>query len=875
MRLLRVHLKDLGRFRGERTIDFSAIPDGLVCFVGPNGAGKTTLLEATAPAALFREFPTRLPGGFLDLVNSRDAVLEVEFETGAGDQVRLTLRGDKGTAKGKGKQECYVHKNGVLVGDTEGGKTGPYDAWIRENIVSRAMFYSNWFAVQKPGMLNGVGQFQTLGKADRSALFTEMLGIGHLQAMAKTAGDGVALLAPLVNRFSEALDSSQARMEEAGRLTDELSGARMGLEDATARLRDAKATLSDAIQQRDALREQNAAESARAAAVREKRDRLAGREVDLEAVENDLVQIGTALESADDLRAAAKEVKALDARRADLRVEYQRENGVLERLKDQRTAARSQVNIQTERVRESKTTAAAGVAAAKRLADEFGDLPELEVLKAAVQEAEVFLVSKQEAEEAALTAKHAAAETQRDLEAAVGRLEAAELDSKTLGEVPCEGKDDFASCQFLVRAGEAAESLPAIEVEVDRLKAELEAFGAADDVHRDSVSSRTEAKRILTEKRASLEDRNGKQRQIDDLQRKVDQAAEKSDALTEAQAKLAEVEEARVEVEAAVPGQDDKLAGILTSGQGIAADLEEAKKRATGADKLGGLEVRKEEKESRTAELRAEIDGLRTELAEAPDPGTDIADDLSMAEHASVEAQGAVDTADGEARDYQTTIDRKEAVLATFGDLDAKRAGLQDRSQRLSTEIGVWATLAQALGRNGIQILEIDAAGPRVAEVANQLLAETLGTRFRIEIITAKLRRSTKAGEDPYKDVFSIDVLDGKLGIRQDIRNTSGGEEVFIADALREALTIVANERRTDPILTLWGDEPTGALHRDNAARYVERKRAAMRIGGIRHMVMVSHQREIWEHADWIIAFDDDGAIDSMPTAEAIKRRVA
>jgi len=592
-------------------------------------------------------------------------------------------------------------------------------------------------------------------------------------------------------------------------------------------------------------------------------------------VENDLVGIGKALENEAELRAAFADVQRLDQEVAAARTNYQREKEILNGLQERVKAAREKDAAARRRVMDLERYNEAGDDARRKMEGEYADLAPMETAEAAVTEAEAYMEACGVTERAAREARTAALVLKQGLETATGRMQEAEEVSGIIGNVPCGGKGKNAGCQFLTRAAEAKANLPELQAAVDRLKMELEAAGDAAATHITAQKALDEAGTTLRVKRTALEQRRKLQSAVDELQRRITLAAENAPDLVTAEAEHVAANVALEDAVKAVPEQQEKLDGIIRAGQTQAADLKDARDRATGYDELGGLRVRQEDREARASEIRDEIAGLEAAVENAPPEDHELRDNMGIAEVEARDAQERVNASDGDARDYQTQIDRKEAVLGTFGDLEAKRVDLTERTQRLQVEIGVWATLAQALGRNGIQILEIDAAGPRVAEVTNRLLEETLGPRFRVEIITTKLRRSVKAGDDPYKDVFSIDVLDGENGIRQDLLNTSGGEEVFIADALREALTIVANDRRTDPVLTLWGDEPTGALSEDNARMYVERKRAAMRIGGIRHMLLVSHQREIWEQADWVLWFTADGEIQSIPTAEAIKRRVA
>jgi len=58
VRIERLVIKDILRFRGETVIDFRALDPGLIALVGPNGAGKTSLLEVV-PGTVYRKLPSR------------------------------------------------------------------------------------------------------------------------------------------------------------------------------------------------------------------------------------------------------------------------------------------------------------------------------------------------------------------------------------------------------------------------------------------------------------------------------------------------------------------------------------------------------------------------------------------------------------------------------------------------------------------------------------------------------------------------------------------------------------------------------------------------------------------------------------------------
>jgi exonuclease SbcC len=186
-----------------------------------------------------------------------------------------------------------------------------------------------------------------------------------------------------------------------------------------------------------------------------------------------------------------------------------------------------------------------------------------------------------------------------------------------------------------------------------------------------------------------------------------------------------------------------------------------------------------------------------------------------------------------------------EAVADSLNALARKHAERLAAEFRLGTLDAAWLawrTLAQALGRDGLPKLEIDAAGPTVSQLTNQLLEAGFGARFTVDMAT----QVAKADGKGLKEEFTIKVFDNAHGVEHsDIGDLSGGERVVVEEALRAGILLFNNLRQRRPIRTCWRDETTGALDPENVPRYVAMLRKMHQVGGFRHTLFVTHSVDV------------------------------
>jgi len=318
----------------------------------------------------------------------------------------------------------------------------------------------------------------------------------------------------------------------------------------------------------------------------------------------------------------------------------------------------------------------------------------------------------------------------------------------------------------------------------------------------------------------------------------------------------------RAEADAEAAAQDSKLAAINSR---AAIDKLRSEYRRL-SDELAKLKAM-----DRTAELdkaEAEAAALRDSLVTA---GKNL--DAAKTEASKIQAEIPVvdhlgiQTAEKEIRDLTASIgtlrighenDTAEAVrietrLKTAAQVKARTEELLVKISPAEREISDWKFLARGLGREGVQALELDAAGPRVSDLANELLTDAYGPRFQVRFET----QAAKADGKGVKETFDIIVVDNERGREGNGEDLSGGEKVIVGEALGLAVGLFHAQAAGATLGTVIRDETVGALDPDNAQRYLAMLRAFVRVGRVDQLLFVAHQPALIDLADAVVRVDN------------------
>lgn len=837
MKLENLSIHGLLRFADTVAIDCAALPAGLIALVGPNGGGKTTLMEA-ALAALFRSFPSREKELF-DYAHDRDSFVEAAFSLdGTGTyRARVNIDGVKRLSEAVLTQTAADGTVEVL----NDGKVSTFDQAVARVFPPREVLLASAFSAQ-----NRNGSFVSLDRRGRKQLFAQLLGLDHLEAMAQTARTAAGIVETARGKLAAVREVLARGSDVEIELALDNSGAVITLERARteagrtqlqAEIADAEATLAT-------VADQVAAYAVATQRVQGVERELATRQADRRRLEVARGTIATTL-AADMQRRRAlynHTLVDLDAKRA--------------------RSGRTKVD---EQAAEVKTVSAKVADINARIGNNRDLLARADEIHAAVAQIATFEVSLADDRRSQQTFRDQIAtldaEDRDILVPALAKatrakqdLELAQANAALLGTVPCGGAGEYSACKFLTNAKKAADRIPGLEAEAAGI-AETEA------ARKMLATSRTAAKGFA-------DGCAGRIAQFEARKTDLAKTAKLEPSIAAAEARIAELTQARDEAERA-----SEAAMLAAERRADERNSEIACERAAAETALGDaltdLEVRAQDQRESLDEQIATIDvvlqGLAQQLLEAQAglgaaaAGNQQAAQLQAALailrgrwDASTAALGRLDGAE---RD----LERRRQELA------ARRAELADVERRirlLDTELLDWQLLAKALGRDGLPVLEIDAAGPTVTAFANDLLSSCFGPRFSLELVTQEVKASGKG----VKEAFEIKVFDNERGgDARDIGDLSGGEQIIVGEALANAISLFVNQRNGSAIRTCWRDETTGPLDAENAARYVPMLRRLRELGGFHQILFVSHNSESAAMADAQLVFDDGRVTVALP----------
>lgn len=788
-------------FRGIRAglgvdqieIDLTSIDPAaqLVAIAGPNGAGKSTILDNLHP---FRLMPSRAggysPGSFSYFDQVYGPYALKELEwSHAGATYRTTI-----VIKTPGKtktQECYLHR-------MEGAAWVPVEGSDGKAKTHDAAVES---ILGTPEMFF-TAAFSAQGRPSLSSytngrikdLLSELLGLNAVLEYSARANDRAKQL----KNELESLRGDLKRIEvfETAIPQQEASirhvkGQIPAAADAVTEARD-RATKAQTTVLRETQALQNGAETEAKRAGLSQRAADIGRAIvsETKAVNADIAAARKAVEDA--ASRARLAFSSLDARAAQAEQRKKRAQETLQRKDEINAAALSVPEIQ-EKIRDAERHAA--------------DLS-----------AQSETLRKLEQEAAAVRAKlHPVKATGS---AAASSLERLKKSAELADRVPCAGTDLQGRCMLLADAVKSREGIPDAATAVEKLRCE----------YRETATRAGD----LTEKAAALAGAREKERDarvaINDLLGKL-RAAERLAAMQ------GQLETAAQDLEAA----EQELGRIATEQAETTAAAEAAKR--DGEQRVAELQTRLDD---RIQQHRADAAGIQAEIDALPAPHDETA--LNAAKHARSDADADLAQAERKRSELQAQVTEMEVSRQSMRDQLAALGETRARAANIADDIAHWSTLAKALGRDGIVALSIDDAGPTLAALTNDILTACYGPRFTVAIRT---QETTQAGTD--RETFDIVVFDAERDDEKSVSTMSGGERIWINEALTRAIALYQAQQSGADYECLFADESDGALDASKKEQFIAMKRKVLQLGGYRREYFISHSADSVDSADAVI----------------------
>ena len=806
MRLESLHLRGFGPFKTDVNLDLTRVQGPIVAVAGANGAGKSTLLELWGAASLYRAMPTR--GTLASMATARDSILEATVVNGK----RLSVRHTVDSRSGKGESVAIGEDGGAL---TSSGKVRDFDAWASLNLPTPEVLYSTVFTPQ------GAAGFIGLREGDRKAVLLRVLGVERLERLAEQARvrerEARAALATLDARIAD------ERARGVAPVTAEMAKADAEREakGADAALLEAKGYLSGVMAA--AASAEEAQREAKAASL--KRSELVQR---LEQARLEQAQIEERIKNNEGLVARAGEIRAAVERITQIDGEM--------------------VTRESERKDAAVTAATATAAAARAQTDQAAAMNRRQA--AGRRRDNAVGAAALRAEVASATEKLRGA---RDESTLAGRtLADAEAAREALQGQRAAGADQRISD---LRTG--------LELVRDHCQAPDRVAGSALDLDDGRILLARELPGKLADAAAALaaaaRGLQAAQERVRQLEATAARGPEVERLEADHAAALADLAEAEASTESA---------GVLIAEQRALAEASRAKAEAASAalvvlisereklqpaarlaERLAQAQARIDELSPQAADRSADVAMLERDIGALPEPAEPpLAPSTAAAEQVVLTAERQAREAAASLAVAAKAVEQAWAREGRLGEFMVARADVV-------AELEDWVRLATDLGRDGIQALEIDSAGPELTAMVNDLLWTCVGSRWTVTIET------TRTSADGKKQIegCAVRVLDSQEGREGDAETFSGGERVLIGEAVSLALTMLACRRAGIVGATLVRDESGAALDPENARGYLSMLRRAAELVQADKVLFVSHNRECQEMADSRITVADGG----------------
>lgn len=797
MRLKSLTIHGFGPFHNETAELFlDEIKGRIVAVCGDNGQGKSTLLELF-PGAIYRECPTR--GALIKLATRRDAYVKATIVNGR--EYRITQKVDSHNGKGESLVQDETGK-ALLTS----AKVREYDDWSAKNLPAPDTFYAGPFTAQgSRGIVD-----QTPG--ERKATLLRMIGIERYERLSAAARERAKAAAGRLETCNARIADEKERGGDVDELKAHIDKITIELDQARSAVTTARAAYDRALESsKDAkkaeeVRTLRAQISARINAANRERWETEKR------IENNR----KLLERGDEIRDAVRRTAEIDKGLEETRVKragVEKEIAVAE--SDQRALQR-----------------------------EFDELNKRGLTaKRDKAQAETILMRREEIEKA-VEGLAVIGEKIQTLESERDRLERRNQD---ITGFLLSAKDE--------RIGGLRKGLSKINDElIDDINqptpkeiAERSLY-ADDELAKRSAAAPAEA----AENKTQIVEISRQLKSARDALKVTERIAAERSALAAAEqtaAKLtAEIEQNGATLEQITSNMHKKRKSLDTAHQIDVYLLDKINKANADKNKLerlANMATNLSQAEARIDELGRALEQSRDRAAAAQreldaTPALDV-DDIDIGKYTR-----AVELSEGRLADQADALSRAKQALEAAEASGQRIVTLERDREVIAIHLSDWTRLAHDLGRDGLQAVEIDAAIPELNEIANDLLRNTFGARFTVELSTNRLASD---GKRLIEDL-EIRVIDTINGRDAPIDTYSGGEVVIVGEAIALALTTLSCRSLGIERPTIVRDESGAALDRENGAAYISMLRRAADLINADKVLFVSHSDHLWQYAD-------------------------
>ncbi len=766
----------------EIEIRFNSLSSGLVAIVGKNGSGKTTILDNLHP---YLELPSR-EGSLADHFFLRDSERELYFLIGEV-QDRSQILIDART----GRIEAFLFRGSQPLND---GRVATYKAAVEALLGSPAVFFNSVFVAQ------GSSGVSALPPAKRKELFFELLGLeiydsytqyakAHAEEVEKTLLVKQTMMEEIEQEskqkptLRETLERSELSLEDLRKRIGEQELERIANDAALESCRQNAETLRRIKRDRETLSDEIALLVQRMSSIELDREQETKKLLgDIKVVEKEITRTNSIVEHQDEIQSHVAQLGTL---RKELEEHLRRQSKVHE-ISD----TQSELCLYAEKNWNEFQRAYAKLEhRQERIVADENRLMDIQL-----KERDMLIKQRNEL-------CHTA---------------------RLVDEVPCRAMEGIPTqCNLLRHSFEAEEKANEL---YKRIKV-LEHF-------EQDNSPGHEALRI------ELEEIGRKMQELEQTRPKPFESTSFDEQREAIGYDPRRHQEARSEIKKLEEEGWDRLAQELLVAQSVLIEKQSACELLRS--QIGRV------KAQAYASLRQLSDEIATKRERLNDLG--LLSPLESDEGALLWKRNEISSALESLRKHELTLHAQAETARGSLERITRR---EKEGQVVSQDITVlsqasehWRILQRACSRDGIPALELDAAGPGISGIANELLASTFGARFQISFETTKISKDRKK----QLETFNI-IVYGDAGEKR-IEDLSGGERVWIERAISEAIAIYMSNHSGCQLQTTFQDESDGPLDPDNKQNYFSLLRESFRLGRRFFTFIITQSPDIWEQIE-------------------------
>jgi exonuclease SbcC len=786
----------------------------LACLAGDNGHGKSAIIDAMTWAL----WGKARAGSDDDLINTTQQEMEVEFDFTVEKQLYRIIR-KRSRPKKRGSPGQPSLELQISNGNGFHPITGNTISQTQEKIISILHMDYETFINSAYLRQGHADEFTRQVPSKRKEILGNILGLAIYDELEERAKE-----------MSRQQETERIQLESAISIINEELARKPEVE---TELEQAQAALSD-------IEKTTAEKEARFNEARQKRDALQGKQTQREELEGRIAgnrrELANWQEQAEQHRGRIKEFKEIISRRDDILTGYEkyaeakRDNEDLDKkfrqsvtLDKQKTQLENRIKEASQNITTEHTVVQREI---KTLEERTARLPEIKKQ-----------LSEAQAKARELASPGTALERQEqeigELQTRVNQLEAEnarlEKECRELAEkldliaTQTEGKCPLCETELtregLKLIGEKyteerlvkTEQITANRAELEHKRLELNTRQREKKESESSLGeARTQAQSrvsVLLKESGEIEKEGDK---LNDLRATLNELEERlagQDFAVAERTALGEIETALGKLDYDTKKHEETRETLVRMEPYDVENrkLEEAEKlidRET--ESLSSLEGSiKRMKESLESETR-KVESLTAELASLPELLREA--EAAEAEYKEIAAQRS------RALEAVGSI---KAKIERLNQLEAKKREQESKLSEVARESGIYAELARAFGKTGIQALLIETALPEIEQEANRLLGRMTDNRMHIKFET---QRETKKGT--VQETLDINISD-ELGTRN-YEMFSGGEAFRINFAIRIALSRLLARRAGAPLPTLIIDEGFGTQDSTGMEKLIE-----------------------------------------------------